>query len=83
MESSENSGEVWFLCRAPREEICHLRYTLEAYEGLCVSTTIPGRGGLVRIFTSAEQADDLEKVLNGMAGEMPLEIIERGEGTII
>jgi hypothetical protein len=72
--------EIWVLCRVPRAEICYLRYTLEAYEGLCVSTTVPGRGGLVRVYTDKGLREDLDRVLDALASELELEIIERGEG---
>ena len=71
--------EVWTLCRVPREAICYLRYTLEAYEGLCIPTTVPGRGGLVRLLTEARLTPELDRVLAGLAEEIPLEILGRGE----
>lgn len=72
--------EIWTLCRVPREAICYLRYTLEAYEGLCIPTTVPGRGGLVRLLTEQSRLADLDRVLDGLARELPLEILGRGEG---
>lgn len=72
--------EVWALCRVPREHLCYLRYTLEAYEGLCLPTTLPGREGLVRLLTTAEQRDDLAAVLDALAAEFPLQVERWGEG---
>lgn len=74
--------EIWTLCRVPREAICYLRYTLESYEGLCIPTTVPGRGGLVRLLTEEHLVADLDLVLDGLAQELPLEILGRGEGDL-
>jgi hypothetical protein len=72
--------DVWVLCRVPRREVCYLRYTLEAYEGLCVPTTLPGRGGVVRLLTSAGLRAELQETLEALAAEMELEILEWGVG---
>jgi hypothetical protein len=72
--------EAWALCRVPRERICRLRYTLEAYEGLCLSTTLPGRGGLVLVRTSPGLKEELRQTLAGLAEELPFEILRWGEG---
>jgi hypothetical protein len=72
--------EVWALCRVPRERLFYLRYTLEAYEGLCLATTLPGRGGYVVTRTSPELRDELGRTLQALAEEMPLEVLRWGEG---
>ena len=75
-------NEVWALCRLPRERICHLRYTLEAYEGLCLSTTPPGRSGTVLVRTSPALKDELAQTLAALALELPLELVSWGEGEL-
>jgi hypothetical protein len=72
--------EIWALCRVDRSDIFHVRYTLEAYEGLCIPTTLPGGGGLVRVIAEARQRDELRRVLEGLGDEIGLEILEWGEG---
>jgi hypothetical protein len=69
------------LCRVPKAEVCYLRYTLEAYEGLCVPTTLPGGGGRVRLTTSSGQRAELEGVLRGLAAEIPMVVEEWGVGS--
>ena len=45
MNDHPTQREIWALCRVARPDIFLLRYTLEAHEGLCVSTTLPGGEG--------------------------------------
>lgn len=75
-------NEAWALCRLPRDRICHLRYTLDAYEGLCLSTTLPGRSGTVLVRTSTQLKDELARTLDALALELPLEIVGWGEGAL-
>ena len=77
--NDETRREIWALCRVSRPDIFILRYTLEAHEGLCVSSTLPGGEGLVRVYTSVSQKAQLEKVLDGLTREMSLEIVEWGQ----
>ncbi len=72
--------EVWAVCRASRPDLVYLRYTLEAYEGLCVATTLPGAEGRVRLITSAELRDELARTLEALAAEIPLTVEVWGEG---
>jgi len=72
--------EYWVLVRVERSEIFFLRYTLEAYEGLCVSTTQAGGEGLVLVYTAASQRETLNELIEALGAEMELEVIERGEG---
>ena len=81
MTSDRSSAEVWALCRVPKAEICFVRYTLEAYEGLCVPTTLPGGGGRLRLLTSAGQRSELEAVLRGLADEVPIVVESWSEGS--
>ncbi|MEW6486975.1 MAG: DUF4911 domain-containing protein [Thermodesulfobacteriota bacterium] len=75
-----DAGEVWVVCRVPVPDLVRLRYTLEAYEGLCVATTLPGGLGRVRLLTSAGLRSELEGVLGALAAEMPLVTERWGEG---
>lgn len=74
------NGDAWLLVRVAKPDICHLRYTLEAYEGLCVPTTLPGGNGMVRLTTSKGLIAELVRAIEGIAKEVEVEIIERGEG---
>ena len=73
-------GETWVICRARREDLVYLRNTLDAYEGLCVATTLPGRDGRLRLLTTAEQKAELAEVLGDLARECELEVERWGEG---
>jgi len=73
-------GEAWVICRARREDLVYLRNTLDAYEGLCLATTLPGGEGRLRLLTSAEQAPELEEVLSALAGECEITVERWGEG---
>ena len=70
--------EIWVVVKIPRADIFFLRYTLDAYEGLAVLTTIPGGEGLVRIYTEESQRGELEAVIEGLKEEIDLEVIEWG-----
>ncbi len=73
--------EIWAVCRIPHAHIYHLRYTLDAYEGLCVATTLRHSEGRVRLLTSEDRRTELERVLAALADEVPLEVMEWGRGT--
>lgn len=77
----EKTRDAWIVVRVEKPEIFHLRYTMEAYEGLAVTTTLPGGEGLVRLNTSHSLIPDLTMVLNALKKELRLEIIETGEDT--
>ena len=70
------TDELHVTCRAPTRELCYFRYTLEAYEGLCLPTTLPGGEGRVQLATSASQRPALEAVLQALSEEIPLEVEE-------
>lgn len=72
------TSEIWALCRARKDQLCYLRYTLEAYEGLCVPTTLPGGDGLVRIASSEGQRSAVAVLLEALASEIGLEVLEWG-----
>ena len=80
MTPDRSSAEIYALCRVPKAEICFVRYTLEAYEGLCVPTTLPGGGGRLRLLTSAGQRVELEAVLRALAEEVSLVVESWSEG---
>lgn len=78
--AKRNDDEVWALCRVPRDLLFRLRYTLEAYEGLCLSTTAPGGEGYVWLRTSRELRLSLEETLTALAHEMDLQVLGWGSG---
>lgn len=67
-------AEVQATCRLARSDLVYLRHTLEAYDGLCIPTTPPGRSGLVRLLTTADRRQELETVLQALAAEFPLQV---------
>lgn len=75
-----DTEEVWALCRVPRERLWLLRYTLEGYDGLCLSTTAPGRGGLVWTRTSPSLRRELAATLEALGEEMGVEVLGWGSG---
>ncbi len=75
--------EIWAVCRIPHTHIYHLRYTLDAHEGLCVATTLRHPEGRVRLLTSEDRRAELERVLAALAGEVPLEVLEWGRGSLL
>lgn len=70
--------ELWVICRTPREELVFLRHTLEGYDGLCVTTTLPGHEGRVRLLTTEDRRTELEEVLQGLVGEVALQVEQWG-----
>lgn len=72
-----SDGDAWVLLRVPRADICILRYTLEAYEGLCVPTTLPGGEGLVLLSTSGSLLPELLLTLEGLGEEIPLVVLDQ------
>ncbi|HSH70979.1 MAG TPA: DUF4911 domain-containing protein, partial [Deferrisomatales bacterium] len=74
--SSNATDELQVLCRVPTRELCFFRYTLEAHEGLCLPTTLPGGQGRIRLATSASQRPALEALLQALSQEIPLEVEE-------
>ena len=68
------TDELQVVCRIPTQELCYFRYTLEAYEGLCLTTTLTGGDGRVRLATSEGQRPQLEALLRALAKELPLEV---------
>jgi hypothetical protein len=74
LAAPHETDEVRVTCRVPTHELCYFRYTLEAYEGLCLPTTLPGGEGRVRLATSAGQRRQLETVLHALSREFPLEV---------
>ncbi|MHB8764311.1 MAG: DUF4911 domain-containing protein [Deferrisomatales bacterium] len=67
-------AEVQAICRLARSDLVYLRHTLEAYDGLCIPTTPPGRTGEVRLLTTADRREELAAVLQALAAEFPLQI---------
>ncbi len=74
MEQQATVHELHVICRVRRQDVGYLRYTLEAYEGLCLPTTLPGGGGRVRLATSPEQRPLLAHVLAGLGEEIGLQV---------
>ncbi|GAB4271466.1 MAG: hypothetical protein Kow0092_26230 [Deferrisomatales bacterium] len=71
--------DVSIYCRVPRGQLCYFRSTLEAYEGLCIASTLPGGEGRVRLLTSPELALELRGVLEALAAEVGASVEPPGE----
>ena len=72
--------EAWVICRARRSDLVYLRNTLDAYEGLCMATTLPGRDGRLRLLTTVSQVPELRSVLDDLAQECHFEVEHWGKG---
>lgn len=86
--TTDGTCELQVICTVPTPELCYFRHTLEAYEGLCVPTTLPGGQGRVRLATSAAQRAKLATVLVALAKEIPLEVgpwgpLQRSDGEVL
>lgn len=73
-DTTDGTCELQVICTVSTPELCYFRHTLEAYEGLCVPTTLPGGQGRVRLATSAAQRARLATVLAALATEIPLQV---------
>jgi len=72
--------ETWVICRVARKDLVYARNILDAYEGVCVPTTLPGGEGRLRLLTSSDRKLELSEVLDALAGECGLTVEGWGEG---
>ncbi len=70
--------EIWVECRVPHAHIYHVRYTLDAYEGLCLASTVEDPAGRVRLLSTEDRWEELREVLEALAQEVPLTILDQG-----
>ncbi|NOY44697.1 MAG: DUF4911 domain-containing protein [Deltaproteobacteria bacterium] len=75
---AEVPREIWVECRVPHAHIYFVRYTLDAYDGLCLASTVEDPSGRVRLLSTEDRADELDRVLEALAEEVPLRVVGRG-----
>ncbi len=74
----ERSVERYYLVD-PRD-VYYLSFTLEAYEGLAVVTTVDRTSGLVRVQIAPGWEDDLEVILHSDPILRRMQAVEREDG---
>ncbi len=62
--------------RVRREDIAYLRFVIESYEGMAVVRMKDPHEAIVELMVAPGWEKDLEKVLEGLRREMPIEMIE-------
>jgi len=61
--------------RVRREDIAYFKFIIESYEGMAVVRTKDPREAIVELMVAPGWEKDLEEVLQGLRGEMPIEPI--------
>lgn len=56
----------------PRDEIGHLRFILESYDGLAFARTLDSSSGLVEIACSPSREEELDALLESLTEEVGL-----------
>ena len=61
-------------------DMVYMKFILEAYEGLCIMSTIDGKKGIVRVNYPIPFAGDVAALMDALAGEIAVaEVTEGGE----
>ncbi len=55
-------------------DIAYIRYTIEAYEGLCILTSLDSKRGILQISYPKEQEEDLKSIIKALSFEIQLKI---------
>jgi hypothetical protein len=66
--------------RVARHDLVYLKFILEAYEGLCVMSTVERESAIVRIGYPKTTEADMDGLLEALAKEIRLDEIPRPEG---
>jgi predicted aconitase len=66
--------------RVARHDLVYLKFILEAYEGLAVLSTVEREGAIVRIGYPHFSAEDVDRLLHALAGELDLQEVPQPEG---
>jgi hypothetical protein len=72
--------EIWALVKMAKPDIFFIRHITEAYEGLCVPTTVPNSDGLVLLQSDKSLEDDLHTAVKALTDEFGIEVIRWGTG---
>jgi len=59
--------------RVRREDIAYLKFVIESYEGMAVLRTRDPHEAIIELMVAPGWEEDLEKVLEGLRREMPIE----------
>jgi hypothetical protein len=59
--------------RVRREDIAYFKFILESYEGMAVVRTKDPHEAIVELMVAPGWEEDLEEVLEGLRGEIPIE----------
>ncbi len=59
--------------RVRREDIAYFKFIIESYEGMAVVRTKDPSEAIVELMVAPGWEKDVEEVLEGLRGEMPLE----------
>ena len=61
-------------------DIVHMKFVLEAYEGLSTMSTVDGKRGIVRVNYPLLFADDMAALMEALSAEIEIaEVTEGGE----
>lgn len=72
--------EIWVIVKMAKPDIFFIRYITEAYEGLCIPTTLPDSDGLVLLLTGKDMEDELRVAIDALVEEFGIEVIQWGTG---
>lgn len=62
--------------RVDRRDLVYLKFVLEAYEGMSTLSTVEPKGVIVRLSIPSGFADDMQKIISGLSGEITLTEVE-------
>ena len=68
-----NTHSSYFRLR--REDIAYFKFIIESYEGMAIVRTKDPHEAIVELMVAPGWEKDLEEVLQGLLGEMPIEPI--------
>jgi hypothetical protein len=74
---------VNILLRMPREDILFLNGLLETYDDLTVTKTLDPSSGLVVLMTSPGREGTVRSILESLAGEVGLEILDPADPAVV
>jgi hypothetical protein len=62
--------------RVHRKDIAYFKFIIESYEGMAVVRTRDPHEAIVELMVAPGWEKDLEEVLEGLRGEMPIESLQ-------
>jgi hypothetical protein len=74
--------EIWALLKMAKPDIFFIRHITEAYEGLCVPTTVANSDGLVLLQADKSLEGELRTAVKALTEEFEIEVIQWGTGPI-